>query len=51
MYIYVICPVRNVTLLQTQEIADYVVALENEDYDTVERIGYEASKKIGEINE
>ena len=30
MYIYVICPVRNVTEEQTKEIADYVAALEKE---------------------
>jgi len=30
MYIYVVCPVRNVTKEQTQEIDDYVFMLERE---------------------
>ncbi len=30
MYIYVVCPVRNVTKEQTQEIDDYVAELERE---------------------
>ena len=30
MYIYIVCPVRNVTLEQTKEIDNYVVSLERE---------------------